>query len=264
MKAFGSLLQKRNLNSSICMKAFGSLLQKRNLNCSICMKAFGWLLQKRMPFGTVNGLNPEIKCACEIVLKSRGGSPLIFSGYGDYTVIIYKLSKSTKRLADPFPPCKSLDENDPNRKSESVRGVFVGSFYRNKEYDQSEFVTREQFNDAMIMCQCHHDSFARCDQYQKFEVKSINDLLSFLHVEYIDNAQIQLHQELQSHVDQDYRKRKSIESIQSNQAFNEDFAKLNRKIMRLKDWAIIEECGNFRSLTCEDDKYFYGFEMTTS
>lgn len=173
-----------------------------------------------MPLGTVFGINRDIKHACKKILESRSSDRQHFKAGGDFTLTFYRLPRNTP--AFPKPPITG-----------TVSGFFVGKFVRENPYQDSDTVTREQFDDSMIMCQCHPNSFAERDVYETMSINDFQDFYKFLCITPLDESWelIRFHKQLTS---------------------------------RLRNWHIIENCGNFRTCTAEDDTYFLAFEMTTS
>jgi len=161
-----------------------------------------------MVLSALVGIDRSIKNACEcknMMLPNDDFSP-------STTLIMYRLKTDTLSLPPPI--------------TGVIRGFFAGAFEREQPYQLSKYVTREQFDDVMMMCQCHEDSFADNDYYQEIHFEDFDDMLTFLGVD-----------------------KKNVVPLE-----------IPKKIT----WHIIENCGNFKSVTTEYKGYFWCCEMTTS
>lgn len=167
----------------------------------------------------ITGIDRSIRNACTITFDTYGNinkDPPLATGYGDYVITFYKLLKKTPKLTNPI-----------NGKFSSV---FGGTFERANPYVESEFVTREQFNDSMFMCQCHEGSFGENDVYQEYTFTDFNEFCQFMRI-----------------------------------IVNEKYVNaLSCELSHLTDWHIIENCGNFKCLTAEDETHYYSFQMMTT
>lgn len=187
-----------------------------------------------MPHSSTVFINRDIKNACSQLLSPNDS---ILKCYGDGSVKIFKLSKTMPKMAYPI--------------QGKVSGLFVGTFERLYPYKDSPTVTREQFDDAMITCQCHQNSFAETDTYQTIEPNDWYDVFNFLGI----RVSIKTNFKNNDHV-RDYYVKGMVECFFIDT--------LDLRFEDLSSWHIIENCGNFRSLTCESSDDFYCFEMITS
>ena len=190
----------------------------------------------------ITGINRSFRAASQVFYEARGSNhEAPIKGYGDYKIAFYKLPKTTANLCDPI--------------GESANGFFVGTFRRDFPYETSDTVTRDRFNDSFFGCQCHENSYARLDQYQTANIQSFGDMLNTLGLVYDPQPTVL--------PDDDWRR--ELHPTMS-QLFSDPIDKVPNPagFSRLWNWHIIEDCGNFRTLTAESDTHYYCFEYITS